>query len=319
MSSLLIALLVLLVLVVLVVAGLIVFTAMTARAVEKALPRRGIFVEIDGNRIHYVDKGDGPAIVMIHGLGGQMGNFTHSLLDLLTGEFRVIVIDRPGAGYSTRAPGASARLKVQGDVLAKFIRSMGLKRPLLVGHSLGGAIALSIALDHPECVGGLALIAPLTHVAKTVPAPFGILAIGSKTLRRLVAWTVATPAGILRGKEALATVFRPDAPPADFATKGGGLLSLRPRSFFAASSDMMAVGEDLPGMIDRYASITAPISMLFGTDAGIVDYRKHGVAMKERIATLNLELIPGGHMLPVSAAKKTAEWLAVAARRRAIS
>jgi pimeloyl-ACP methyl ester carboxylesterase len=316
MSSLLIALLVL---GVLVVAGMVLFTAIIARAVEKAVPPRGQFIEIDGDRIHYLDKGDGPAIVMIHGLSGQMRNFTHSLLDLLTGEFRVIVIDRPGSGHSTRTPGASARLKVQGDGLAKFIRAMGLKRPLLVGHSLGGAIALSVALDHPECAGGLALIAPLTQVEKTVPAPFALLAIRSKTLRRIVAWTVATPAGILRGKEALATVFRPDAPPPDFATKGGGLLGLRPRSFYAASSDMMAVSDDLPGMTDRYPSVTIPVGILFGTDDHILSYQKHGVAMKARIATLSLELIPGGHMLPVSAAKKAAEWIAAAARKLAIS
>ncbi|MGP0089573.1 MAG: alpha/beta fold hydrolase [Xanthobacteraceae bacterium] len=302
---------------VLVVAGLVLFTAIIARAVEKAVPPLGQFIEIDGNRIHYLDKGDGPVIIMIHGLSGQLKNFTHSLFDLLTGEFRVIVVDRPGSGYSTRAPGASARLKAQGDVLAKFISAMGLKRPLLVGHSLGGAIALSVALDHPECAGGLALIAPLTQVEKTPPAPFGMLAIRSETLRRIVAWTVATPAGILTGKEKLATVFRPEAPPPDFATKGGSLLGLRPRSFYAASSDMMAVRDDLPGMIDRYPSLTLPVGILFGTDDHILSYQKHGVAMKERIATVSLELIPGGHMPTVSAARKTAEWLAAAARKLA--
>jgi pimeloyl-ACP methyl ester carboxylesterase len=277
MSSLLIALLVL---GALVVGGLVLFTAFVARAVQKAVPPCGQFIEIDGDRIHYVDKGNGPVIVMIHGLSGQMRNFTHSLLDLLTGEFRVIVIDRPGSGYSTRAPGASARLKVQGDGLAKFIRAMGLERPLLVGHSLGGAIVLSAALDHPECVGGLALLAPLTQVEKSVPAPFALLAIPSKTLRLLAAWTIATPAGILTGKQGLATVFRPDPPPRDFATKGGGLLGLRPRSFYAASSDMMAVGDDLPGMIDKYPSLTMPVGILFGRDDQVLSYQKHGVAMK---------------------------------------
>jgi pimeloyl-ACP methyl ester carboxylesterase len=309
----------LLVLIILLGTGLVLFTAYIARAVEKAVPSRGQFIDIDGDRIHYLDKGRGPVIVMVHGLTGQMRNFTHSLVDLLTDEFRVIVIDRPGSGYSTRAAGESARLKVQGDVVAKFIRALGLERPLLVGHSLGGAVVLAAALDHPECAGGLALIAPLTDVEETVPAPFRMLTIRSQTLRRIVAWTLATPAGILRGKEGLATVFRPDRPPSDFATKGGGLLALRSRSFYAASSDMMAVVEDLPRMVERYPSLTLPISILFGTDDAILSYRKHGEAMKERIAALRLELIPGGHMLPVSAAKETAEWLAAAARRLAIN
>jgi alpha-beta hydrolase superfamily lysophospholipase len=79
-----------------IVAGLVLFTAWTAFQVGKALPPQGQFIDIEGTRIHYVDRGQGPAIVMIHGLGGQLRNFTHSLLDRLADEFRVVVIDRPG-------------------------------------------------------------------------------------------------------------------------------------------------------------------------------------------------------------------------------
>ena len=70
--------------------GLVIFTAVTARRVETALPPRGQFVEVTGARIHYLDKGTGPPIVILHGLGGQMGNFTYALLERLTDEFRVI-------------------------------------------------------------------------------------------------------------------------------------------------------------------------------------------------------------------------------------
>src|SRR5579862_7349056 len=146
-----------------ILAGLVIFTAVTARRVEKALPPRGQFIEVSGARIHYLDKGSGPPIVIVHGLGGQMGNFTYALLDRLTDEFRVILIDRPGSGYSKRAPEATGRPKEQAAIVAEFIRKLDLQRPLLVGHSLGGAIALGIALDHPEVVKGLALVAPLTH------------------------------------------------------------------------------------------------------------------------------------------------------------
>src|SRR6267378_7727761 len=83
--------------------GLVIFTAVTARRVEAALPPRGRFIEIAGARIHYLDNGSGPTIVILHGLGGQMGNFTYALLERLTGEFRLILMDRPGSGYSTRA------------------------------------------------------------------------------------------------------------------------------------------------------------------------------------------------------------------------
>src|SRR5262249_13900883 len=162
-------------------------------------------------------------------LTGQLRNFTYSLVDRLTDEFRVIAIDRPGSGYSKRAPGTSAALTVQGDLIAKFTHAMGLERPLVVGHSFGGATALAMALDHPQCAGGLALIAPLTVSQENVPKPFRALVIESNWRRKIVAWTIAMPAAIRRGQETLAIVFGPDKPPRDFATKGGGLLGLRPK------------------------------------------------------------------------------------------
>ena len=131
---------------VLLIGSLVLFTAWTAFRVERSLPPLGRFIEIDGTRIHYLDQGQGPVIVLIHGLGGQMRNFTHSLLGRLTNEFRVILIDRPGSGYSTRSPRTSAGLKAQGELMAKFIDALHLQRPLVVGHSLGGAVALATAM-----------------------------------------------------------------------------------------------------------------------------------------------------------------------------
>ena len=84
------------------VAGLVLFSAWTARQVEKRVPPRGRFVDVDGARIHYLDEGSGPVLLLVHGLAGQMHNFTHSLFDRLTREHRVVVLDRPGSGYSTR-------------------------------------------------------------------------------------------------------------------------------------------------------------------------------------------------------------------------
>jgi pimeloyl-ACP methyl ester carboxylesterase len=302
------------VLVVLIAVSLVAFTAITSRRVQIAVPPRGRFIAVGGASIHYLDKGSGPAIILLHGLGGQMGHFAHSLLERLTGEFRVILIDRPGSGYSSRARGASARLSAQAETVAQFIGVLGLGRPLLVGHSLGGAVALALALDHPECVGGLALIAPLTHVPKSVPVAFRALEINSRILRWLVAWTVATPLSICRGKAVLDAIFSPDTVPPDFATKGGGVLSLRPRSFYNTSTDMTAVNTDLTAMVERYASLKVPVSILFGTNDHILEHEIHGVAMKSKISTLHLELVEGGHMLPITAPDLTADFIKRAAR-----
>src|SRR5260221_7236007 len=122
-----------------IVAGLVWFSANTARKVEAAVPPSGQFMEIDGQRLHYIDtRGNGPAIVMIHGLGGTLRNYTYALVDKLSGEFRVIAVDRPGSGYSVRPDDARARVGAQADTLAKFWRALELNQPLLLGHWLVG-------------------------------------------------------------------------------------------------------------------------------------------------------------------------------------
>ena len=254
----------------LVIGGLVVFSARTARQVEKAVPPLGRFIDVDGARIHYLDEGSGPPLLLIHGLAGQMRHFTHSLLDLLKSDYRVVIVDRPGSGYSTRPPQASAAIDAQARTIAHFAKTLGLERPLVVGHSLGGAIALSLALNHPEQVGGLALIAPATHPQDHVPPVFRGLEIRSRLLRRLVAWTLAIPMSIAYRDLVLGVVFGPQPVPADFATKGGGLLVLRPRSFIAASRDLVAATDNFGDMPARYQSLAVPVGILLGAgDRGV--------------------------------------------------
>ncbi len=281
-------------------AGSAAFSGLMARRVEAAVPPQGRFIDIAGNKIHYLDVGSGPAILMVHGLGGQMRNFTYALVDRLKSDFRVVVMERPGAGYSKRAAGVSARLGVQADVVAELIAALELDRPLLVGHSLGGALSLAVALEHPEAASGLALISPLTQPQDGVPPAFRVLAIASPRLRRLAAWTLATPLAILRGGRVLSTVFGPEAPPADFATRGGGLLGLRPRSFYSTSTDLMAVNEDLPGFAARYGTLRLPTGILFGSDDLVLSAEAHGRRMIDQVPGLTYETIPGGHMIPLT-------------------
>ncbi len=285
----------------LVIAGLVWFTANTARRVEAMLPPRGQFMEIDGQRIHYVDSGGNkPPVVMIHGLGGNLLHYGYAMADKLSNDFRVILVDRPGSGYSTRPDDAPATLTAQAKTIATLIRKLGLGKPLVVGHSLGGALSLAIALDHPDCVGGLTLLAPLTHAQEEVPEVFKGIVIASPLVRKAIAWTVATPLGILRGQKLVAEVFAPEAAPADFPIRGGGILGLRPRAFYATSTDIMAVADVLPGYIARYKELGIPMGMLYGKGDRLLDYRRHGDAMKATCPALDLEVMEGGHMLPIT-------------------
>jgi pimeloyl-ACP methyl ester carboxylesterase len=284
-----------------IIAGLVWFTSNTAKRVEALLPPRGQFMDIDGQRIHYVDSGGSkPPIVMIHGLGGNLLHFGYAMADKLSADYRVILVDRPGAGYSTRPEDAPATLTAQAKTIATLIRRLGLKQPLVVGHSLGGALSLAIALDHPDCAGGLALLAPLTHAREDVPEVFQGLVIASPMVRKAIAWTVATPLGIRRGPKLVAEVFAPEAAPADFPMRAGGLLGLRPSAFYNTSTDLMSVSETLPGYMARYKSLDIPMAMLFGKGDRLLDYRGQGEAMKIVCPALDLELMEGGHMLPIT-------------------
>ncbi len=267
-------------------------------------------MEGEGARRHVLDRGAGPTVVLIHGLAGQMGNFTYSLVERLAADHRVVVVERPGSGYSRAAPGASHALFAQARVVAALIRKLELGRPLIVGHSLGGALALALALEHPDVVGGLALIAPLTQPTDTVSPVFSGLAIRNPVARRIVAWTLATPMSIARRVSAIETVFGPEPAPADFVEKGGGLLGLRPRAFLAASADLLAVGQDLPAMARRYGSLTLPVGVLYGAEDRVLDHAVHGKGFLTQLPSAELELIEGGgHMAPVTQPDRTAAFI----------
>jgi pimeloyl-ACP methyl ester carboxylesterase len=276
------------------------FSYAAAHRIEAITPPQGGFLEIGGQRLHVLDKGAGPPLVLIHGLSGQMGNFTHSLVGRLVPDFRVVAFDRPGSGYSTRAAGSSAGLEAQAATLVEAIGRLKLDKPVVVGHSLGGAVALAIALNHPGCAGAIALIAPLTHPVRTPPLVFRELAIRSPLLRLLVAWTVATPGGLLLRNFAAREVFAPEPAPADFASAGGGLLSLRPRNIAEASADMTAVNAGLKIMTPRYASIDVPVGVLYGRGDHLLNPVAQGESMKQLLPSVDLEIVEGGHMLPVT-------------------
>nr|WP_321986851.1 alpha/beta hydrolase [uncultured Lichenicoccus sp.] len=301
--------------------GLVAFTWRTARKVEAALPPKGRFLDVAGTRLHYVETGvgrpgGGPPILLIHGLGGQLLNFAGDGLAPLAHDHRVVALDRPGSGYSRRPLAASATLGAQAATVAGFIRALGLQRPLIVGHSLGGALALTLALNHPESVGGLALLSPLTSVQDRVPTPFRRLVVRSRIVRLIVAWTIATPMAIRHRDEVLDTVFGPDRVPHGFPLVNGGLLSLRPSAFYSASTDLVAINHDLPGLVARFGTIKVPVGILFGTGDRVLEPVANGIAMQDVLPGLELELIEGGgHMIPVTAPERTLAFIRRMAER----
>ncbi|WP_027051689.1 alpha/beta fold hydrolase [Mesorhizobium erdmanii] len=290
-------LLAVLLLAVLGVACLVLATLWIAAKARRLVPPVGKFVEIDGNRIHYVDVGEGRPIVFLHGLGAQLHHFRHTLFGHFGPGYRLIALDRPGSGYSVRANGATGRLPEQAALVRRFIEKLGLERPLVVGHSLGGAITLTLAVDHPDAISGIALLAPLTHLEPGMSEKVGALYIRSRLWRWIMAYTLAIPTSLRYARPTMELVFAPQTFPANYMVEGGGWLGLRPRHFHATSSDIVAVEQDLGRIERRYGEIAMPAGILFGTADRVIDIRIHGEPMLGRIEGLDFEPVDGiGHM-----------------------
>ncbi|MDR7224253.1 alpha/beta fold hydrolase [Aminobacter aminovorans] len=263
---------------------------------ERAVPASGKFLQLGRHNIHYVEQGQGRPILFIHGLGAQLHHFRHPLFPELA-DFRCIALDRPGSGYSGRPAGFSGSLVEQADLVARFITELGLERPLVVGHSLGGAVALALAENHPEAVSGLVLLSPLTHLEDELRPEFRSLYIKSPLKRRLIAETVAIPTSLKYAPQTLAFLFSPQAAPKDYGTAGGGFAGLRPSHFYASSADMVAIERDLGAIEARYGELDLPVAVMFGMADRVLDYRLHGEPLAGRIKSVELDLVEGlGHM-----------------------
>ena len=288
--------------------GLVIFTGLTARRAEQLVPPIGRFVTVEGVRLHYVDEGIGPPIVMIHGLASQLQSFTYALGERLRGSHRLIMIDRPGSGYSAPAPAAT--LKEQARIVSGFMGELSIDRAFVVGHSLGGALALALAVDHPGRVAGLALLAPASQPQSEVPPALKALAVRSDPVRYLVGWLVAVPMSIRTRERVLGALFKPDHIPKDFGTRGGALLLTRPWAYRAACRDLVEAAGEVGAYALRYSEIRVPVGVLFGDGDRILDHRVHGEGLRRQLPDLDLQLLGGGgHMIPLVRAEETAAFI----------
>lgn len=287
------------------------------RKIDAALPAQGDWIEVAGGRIHYLalgtDDAPGPPIVMIHGILAQLRHFSYALAERMARDHRVILIDRPGWGHSTirgRRPGIGA----QADMIAEALEKLGVQKPLIVGHSMGGAVTLAIALRHPALPCGLALIAPFTQPVEHIVDSFRNLMVSAR-LRPIVAWTLSIPVGMRTGAKKSAQVFSPDPVPVDFALKGGGLLALRPASFQSGAFELAVANPEITAQAQRYGDIAVPTAILYGRGDYLLDPALHGAKTAGAIPGATIELVEGGHMLPITDPEHVEAWLRTLLKR----
>lgn len=170
----------------------------------EAIERPGSMFYLRGLGIHFVERGSGPALVLLHGYGGSIFSFRHQIGPLAE-HHRVIALDLPGFGYSDRPTDLDLSHTAHVERLRELLDRMDVERAAVLGHAMGGAIAMRLAAMHPERVERLILVAgtvpdqqrglPLFPLVRLLlPLPLAFLAWNERLLRRRLARLAYDPA-----------------------------------------------------------------------------------------------------------------------------
>src|SRR4029077_21275361 len=120
-----------------------------AKKAQRDNPPRGRFIDVDGVRLHYVERGHGRPLVLFHGNGSMIQDFESSgLIDLAAENYRVIVFDRPGFGHSLRPRKVVWTPEAQADLFKKALDRLSVQRAIVLGHSWGASVAVALAIRH---------------------------------------------------------------------------------------------------------------------------------------------------------------------------
>ena len=269
---------------------------------ERRWPPVGDFVEIGGTRVHYAQQGEGPDVVLIHGAGGNLRDFTFSLMERLARHYRVTAFDRPGLGYTGRPDGAltgtfNARAEspqLQASVLAEASARLGLTRPVVLGHSYGGSVAMAWGLNHPA--SALVIVS-----GAVMPWP-GSLGAQYKVLGSALGGAAVPPVVTaftdpMQTGDVVASIFEPQAAPPGYLDHVGPGLTLRRETMRANARQVNTLRPHIVDLSGRYASLDLPVEFIHGDADEIVPLAVHAQRAAPLIAKSNLTVLPGiGHM-----------------------
>ena len=265
---------------------------------ERDNPPEGKFIDVDGARLHYLEKGTGDPLVLIHGNGTLAADYQIStVFDQAARDHRVIAFDRPGYGYSDRPSKTVWTASAQAALLHKALQQLGIERPIVVAHSWGTLVAISLALEQPQFVRSLVLLSgyyyPTPRLDVLFAAPMAIPLIGP-----LMRYTISPLVGRLIWPLAVRKLFTPTDQPARFKHRFPMWMALRPAQLQANAGDGVIMIPEAIRLCDRYRELKMPVTIMAGAGDLLALPKLHSKRLHEDIAHSKLIIVPGvGHMV----------------------
>jgi len=283
------------VLLILLAIGNVVFSVLA----ERNNPPIGIFIECDGVRLHYLDTGDraAPCVVLLHGNGSMIQDFTISgLVDRLARRNRVLCFDRPGFGYSQRPRARIWTATAQAALLVRALHQLGVRNPVVLGHSWGTLVAIAIGLRDDYPVRGLVLASgyyfPSWRWDVWMMSGPAIPVLGD-----LVRYTVAPIISWAMLPIMCRKLFAPRSVPPNFKDGFPASLTLRPKQLRAAAEESAFLIPAATQFQSRYSSIRCPVRIFHGTGDRIIE-PEQARRLQEVLSRSELRLVEdAGHMV----------------------
>lgn len=304
-----------------IVGALFVFTHWRVRRIETLYPRVGELVGSGNDSLHLVERAavgnERGVVLLVHGASGNHADMMTALGAPLAAQgFRVIAVDRPGHGWSSRSLGRRlSSPTLQADLIHKALTGCGVKQAIVVAHSWAGVLGLAMALDAPEFTRALVLLAPASH-----PWPGGVSWYYGFAAAPGVGWLfrhfIVMPAGLMTMQNGVASVFAPGAPPARYAETTKLPLVLRPAHFLANAEDVVDLKAYVEALAPRYGEINAPTAIVTGDSDGVVYTHIHSLGSARDIPGAALTILEGvGHSPHHSAPDSVVEAILEVERR----
>ena len=269
-----------------------------ARRAERRNPPEGKFITVDGVRLHYIERGTGPVIVLLHGNGTMARDFVLSgVFDLLAKDHRVIAFDRPGFGFSERPRGRIWTAEAQATLLHEALLTLDVRRPVVVGHSWGTLVALALALSDQTNTAGLVLLSGYyfpTVRADVALGPWPAVPILGDILR----YTISPLLGRLMAPVVYRKMFAPSPVSQHFASEFPLELAVRPSQIRASAAETALMIPGAASLAGHYPELSIPVAIVAGIDDRIVDFDRQAGRLGAELPRSTLRKVPdAGHMI----------------------